>query len=160
MCLHQVRRPGCRETVRRSTRPSVPQGEASGSCGADATCYMLHVPDTHMMQGLTCRYVCLLSFVRPPLIMLSVDGFRASYLKKGKSVIPNIDKLSTARELALPAGCFHHVGHVTFVHLPPLRNLRDVRPLHASGVSVQDVSEPVHAGDGESGRPVLLLLLM
>ncbi len=39
------------------------------------------------------------SFVRPPLIMLSVDGFRASYLKKGKSVIPNIHKLSTSSSL-------------------------------------------------------------
>lgn len=37
-----------------------------------------------------------LSFIRPPLIMLSVDGFRASYLKKGKSVIPNIHKLSAS----------------------------------------------------------------
>lgn len=36
------------------------------------------------------------SFVRPPLIMLSVDGFRASYLKKGQSIIPNIHKLSTS----------------------------------------------------------------
>uniref|UniRef100_A0A672FTD4 SMB domain-containing protein n=1 Tax=Salarias fasciatus TaxID=181472 RepID=A0A672FTD4_SALFA len=35
------------------------------------------------------------SFVRPPLIMVSVDGFRASYLKKGKAVIPNIHKLRT-----------------------------------------------------------------
>ncbi|XP_061902828.1 ectonucleotide pyrophosphatase/phosphodiesterase family member 2-like isoform X1 [Entelurus aequoreus] len=38
---------------------------------------------------------CPAGFVRPPLIMLSVDGFRASYLKKGASVIPNIHKLRT-----------------------------------------------------------------
>uniref|UniRef100_A0A667XCB1 Ectonucleotide pyrophosphatase/phosphodiesterase 2 n=1 Tax=Myripristis murdjan TaxID=586833 RepID=A0A667XCB1_9TELE len=38
---------------------------------------------------------CPAGFIRPPLIMLSVDGFRASYLKKGKAVIPNIDKLRT-----------------------------------------------------------------
>lgn len=38
---------------------------------------------------------CPAGFIRPPLIMLSVDGFRASYLKKGKSVIPNIHKLRT-----------------------------------------------------------------
>ncbi|XP_010789050.1 ectonucleotide pyrophosphatase/phosphodiesterase family member 2-like [Notothenia coriiceps] len=37
---------------------------------------------------------CPAGFIRPPLIMLSVDGFRASYLKKGNSVIPNIHKLS------------------------------------------------------------------
>ncbi|XP_069372354.1 autotaxin isoform X1 [Paralichthys olivaceus] len=36
---------------------------------------------------------CPAGFIRPPLIMMSVDGFRASYLKKGKSVIPNIQKL-------------------------------------------------------------------
>ncbi|XP_051925798.1 ectonucleotide pyrophosphatase/phosphodiesterase family member 2-like isoform X2 [Hippocampus zosterae] len=36
---------------------------------------------------------CPAGFVRPPLIMLSVDGFRASYLKKGVSVMPNIQKL-------------------------------------------------------------------
>lgn len=50
---------------------------------------------------LTLATVCLcvlvlLSFIRPPLIMLSLDGFRASYLKKGKSVIPNIHKLSAS----------------------------------------------------------------
>ncbi|XP_034016368.1 ectonucleotide pyrophosphatase/phosphodiesterase family member 2 isoform X2 [Thalassophryne amazonica] len=38
---------------------------------------------------------CPAGFIRPPLIMLSVDGFRASYLKKGKSVMPNIEKLRT-----------------------------------------------------------------
>lgn len=38
-------------------------------------------------------------FVRPPLIMLSVDGFRASYMKKGNMVIPNIEKLSKADPL-------------------------------------------------------------
>uniref|UniRef100_A0A672YUF7 SMB domain-containing protein n=1 Tax=Sphaeramia orbicularis TaxID=375764 RepID=A0A672YUF7_9TELE len=38
---------------------------------------------------------CPAGFIRPPLIMLSVDGFRASYLKKSKSVIPTLQKLST-----------------------------------------------------------------
>ncbi|XP_062848697.1 ectonucleotide pyrophosphatase/phosphodiesterase family member 2 isoform X2 [Trichomycterus rosablanca] len=38
---------------------------------------------------------CPAGFVRPPLIMLSVDGFRASYMKKGNTVIPNIEKLRT-----------------------------------------------------------------
>uniref|UniRef100_A0A4W6EV38 Ectonucleotide pyrophosphatase/phosphodiesterase 2 n=1 Tax=Lates calcarifer TaxID=8187 RepID=A0A4W6EV38_LATCA len=38
---------------------------------------------------------CPAGFVRPPLIMLSVDGFRASYVKRGNTVIPNIDKLRT-----------------------------------------------------------------
>ncbi|XP_069051016.1 autotaxin isoform X4 [Lepisosteus oculatus] len=38
---------------------------------------------------------CPAGFVRPPLILVSVDGFRASYMKKGNTVIPNIDKLRT-----------------------------------------------------------------
>uniref|UniRef100_A0A671YBM2 Ectonucleotide pyrophosphatase/phosphodiesterase 2 n=1 Tax=Sparus aurata TaxID=8175 RepID=A0A671YBM2_SPAAU len=38
---------------------------------------------------------CPAGFVRPPLIMLSVDGFRASYVKRGNTVIPNIEKLRT-----------------------------------------------------------------
>uniref|UniRef100_A0AAQ6AHM1 SMB domain-containing protein n=1 Tax=Amphiprion ocellaris TaxID=80972 RepID=A0AAQ6AHM1_AMPOC len=38
---------------------------------------------------------CPAGFLRPPLIMLSVDGFRASYVKRGSSVIPNIEKLRT-----------------------------------------------------------------
>uniref|UniRef100_A0A8D3D1L8 SMB domain-containing protein n=1 Tax=Scophthalmus maximus TaxID=52904 RepID=A0A8D3D1L8_SCOMX len=38
---------------------------------------------------------CPAGFVRPPLIMLSVDGFRASYVKRGNAVIPNINKLRT-----------------------------------------------------------------
>ncbi|XP_076826644.1 autotaxin isoform X2 [Brachyhypopomus gauderio] len=38
---------------------------------------------------------CPAGFVRPPLIMLSVDGFRASYMKRGSAVIPNIEKLRT-----------------------------------------------------------------
>lgn len=38
--------------------------------------------------------VFVLSFVRPPLIIFSVDGFRASYMKKGNKVMPNIEKLS------------------------------------------------------------------
>uniref|UniRef100_A0A3P9LKQ4 Ectonucleotide pyrophosphatase/phosphodiesterase 2 n=1 Tax=Oryzias latipes TaxID=8090 RepID=A0A3P9LKQ4_ORYLA len=38
---------------------------------------------------------CPAGFVRPPLIILSVDGFRASYVKRGSTVIPNIEKLRT-----------------------------------------------------------------
>ncbi|XP_069477649.1 autotaxin isoform X2 [Ambystoma mexicanum] len=38
---------------------------------------------------------CPAGFVRPPLIIFSVDGFRASYMKKGSTVLPNIDKLRT-----------------------------------------------------------------
>ncbi|KAG8441663.1 hypothetical protein GDO86_010737 [Hymenochirus boettgeri] len=36
---------------------------------------------------------CPTGFARPPLIIFSVDGFRASYMKKGNKVMPNIDKL-------------------------------------------------------------------
>uniref|UniRef100_A0A8C9XRG0 Ectonucleotide pyrophosphatase/phosphodiesterase 2 n=1 Tax=Sander lucioperca TaxID=283035 RepID=A0A8C9XRG0_SANLU len=45
---------------------------------------------------------CPAGFIRPPLIMLSVDGFRASYLKKGNSVTPNIHKLSTSCGTSAP----------------------------------------------------------
>ncbi|XP_053322601.1 ectonucleotide pyrophosphatase/phosphodiesterase family member 2 isoform X2 [Spea bombifrons] len=38
---------------------------------------------------------CPLGFVRPPLIIFSVDGFRASYMKEGHKKMPNIDKLRT-----------------------------------------------------------------
>lgn len=57
------------------------------------------------LTAVSCRAVLmnvsLLSFIRPPLIMVSVDGFRASYLKKGKSVIPNINKLSTSASVVI-----------------------------------------------------------
>uniref|UniRef100_A0A673LJ89 Ectonucleotide pyrophosphatase/phosphodiesterase family member 2-like n=1 Tax=Sinocyclocheilus rhinocerous TaxID=307959 RepID=A0A673LJ89_9TELE len=39
------------------------------------------------------NHECPAGFVRPPVIMLSVDGFRASYMKRGSMVIPNIEKL-------------------------------------------------------------------
>ncbi|XP_062987155.1 ectonucleotide pyrophosphatase/phosphodiesterase family member 2 isoform X2 [Elgaria multicarinata webbii] len=38
---------------------------------------------------------CPAGFVRPPLIIFSVDGFRASYMKKGDKVMRNIEKLRT-----------------------------------------------------------------
>uniref|UniRef100_A0A7N8WPM1 Ectonucleotide pyrophosphatase/phosphodiesterase 2 n=1 Tax=Mastacembelus armatus TaxID=205130 RepID=A0A7N8WPM1_9TELE len=38
---------------------------------------------------------CPAGFARSPLIVLSVDGFRASYMKRGNTVIPNIEKLRT-----------------------------------------------------------------
>nr|XP_033789096.1 ectonucleotide pyrophosphatase/phosphodiesterase family member 2 isoform X13 [Geotrypetes seraphini] len=36
---------------------------------------------------------CPAGFVRPPLVIFSVDGFRASYMNKGSDVMPNIEKL-------------------------------------------------------------------
>ncbi|KAM5158034.1 autotaxin isoform 2-T2 [Mantella aurantiaca] len=38
---------------------------------------------------------CPAGFARPPLIIFSVDGFRASYMKEGAKVMPNIYKLRT-----------------------------------------------------------------
>ncbi|XP_029447808.1 LOW QUALITY PROTEIN: ectonucleotide pyrophosphatase/phosphodiesterase family member 2 [Rhinatrema bivittatum] len=38
---------------------------------------------------------CPAGFARPPLIIFSSDGFRASYMKKGSKVMPNIEKLRT-----------------------------------------------------------------
>lgn len=43
-----------------------------------------------------------LRFVRPPLIIFSVDGFRASYMKKGSKVMPNIEKLSKSFLSCIP----------------------------------------------------------
>ncbi|MGH0148699.1 UNVERIFIED_CONTAM: hypothetical protein FKN15_013569 [Acipenser sinensis] len=52
--------------------------------------------DTHWVED-ECEEIkspeCPAGFVRPPLVIISVDGFRASYMMKGSNVIPNIDKL-------------------------------------------------------------------
>ncbi|CAF88235.1 unnamed protein product, partial [Tetraodon nigroviridis] len=91
---------------------------------------------------------CPAGFVRPPLIMVSVDGFRASYLKKGPSVIPNIHKLRTS------AARVHVRVHAP---APPSsltglcccrRNLWDVSAVHAPRLPVQDLPQLVHAGHG------------
>ncbi|XP_076862144.1 autotaxin isoform X2 [Brachyhypopomus gauderio] len=50
---------------------------------------------------------CPAGFARPPLIILSLDGFRASYIKKGESVIPNIHKLRS---------CGTHAPHMRPVY--------------------------------------------
>ncbi|XP_032414781.1 ectonucleotide pyrophosphatase/phosphodiesterase family member 2-like [Xiphophorus hellerii] len=54
--------------------------------------------DTSWLQG-KCEAIkrpeCPAGFARPPLIVLSLDGFRASYVKRGNSIIPNILKLRT-----------------------------------------------------------------
>ncbi|XP_057184747.1 ectonucleotide pyrophosphatase/phosphodiesterase family member 2 isoform X1 [Triplophysa rosa] len=39
------------------------------------------------------NHECPAGFVRPPVILLSIDGFRASFMKRGSTVIPNIEKL-------------------------------------------------------------------
>lgn len=83
MSPSKARLPGWTVTVRKSRGLSVLQGESEESL-------------TALSCGAVLMKVSLLSFIRPPLIMVSVDGFRASYLKKGKSVIPNINKLSTS----------------------------------------------------------------
>ncbi|KAK1172646.1 hypothetical protein AOXY_G5280 [Acipenser oxyrinchus oxyrinchus] len=52
--------------------------------------------DTHWVED-ECEEIkspeCPSGFVRPPLVFISVDGFRASYTMKGSNVIPNIEKL-------------------------------------------------------------------
>ncbi|XP_023187099.1 ectonucleotide pyrophosphatase/phosphodiesterase family member 2-like [Xiphophorus maculatus] len=54
--------------------------------------------DTSWLQG-KCEAIkspeCPAGFARPPLIVLSLDGFSASYVKRGNSIIPNILKLRT-----------------------------------------------------------------
>uniref|UniRef100_A0A7N8WKQ1 Ectonucleotide pyrophosphatase/phosphodiesterase 2 n=1 Tax=Mastacembelus armatus TaxID=205130 RepID=A0A7N8WKQ1_9TELE len=55
--------------------------------------------DTHNLIDNPCEEIktpdCPAGFARSPLIVLSVDGFRASYMKRGNTVIPNIEKLRT-----------------------------------------------------------------
>ncbi|XP_064409967.1 ectonucleotide pyrophosphatase/phosphodiesterase family member 2 isoform X1 [Latimeria chalumnae] len=67
---------------------------AKGDC-----CTNYHVAckgETHWMDD-DCEEIktaeCPAGFVRPPLIIFSVDGFRASYMKKGSKILPNIDRL-------------------------------------------------------------------
>ncbi|XP_063155695.1 ectonucleotide pyrophosphatase/phosphodiesterase family member 2 isoform X4 [Candoia aspera] len=52
--------------------------------------------DTHWVMD-DCEDIrtpeCPAGFLRPPLIIFSVDGFRASYMKKGDKVMRNIEKL-------------------------------------------------------------------
>ncbi|XP_054897890.1 ectonucleotide pyrophosphatase/phosphodiesterase family member 2 isoform X3 [Poeciliopsis prolifica] len=52
--------------------------------------------DTSWLEG-ECEEIrspeCPAGFARSPLIILSMDGFRASYMKKGRTIIPNIEKL-------------------------------------------------------------------
>ena len=48
-----------------------------------------------------------LRFVRPPLIIFSVDGFRASYMKKGSKVMPNIEKLSKSLPYCVLSSVIH-----------------------------------------------------
>lgn len=74
---HQDGRVSCRV---RQTVPTSPSSPARGG-----------VPLT--------QRPCFPRFARPPLIILSVDGFRASYVKRGNAVIPNIEKLSKASAL-------------------------------------------------------------
>lgn len=87
---------GCRMSVRRSRQLNVLLGMFSSE--------QLNRIKFHFYSVQQCAvffpclnpsyFVCVSSFVRPPLIMLSVDGFRASYVKRGNTVIPNIEKLS------------------------------------------------------------------
>lgn len=107
----EVRPRGSMETVRRSRAPNVLQGE-SNSRHLDIFSFFSVSRKPRKrglirphLRGNSVSSVLLvgLSFIRPPLIMLSVDGFRASYLKKGNSVIPNMHKLST---FPPPTSCF------------------------------------------------------
>lgn len=114
MFFQETRR-GCRMSVRRSRRPSVLLGTfilsvrikssinlvilitqtnfSNVQCFSYFICHMRIEPGWPAFSSLPLWCVCG-RFVRPPLIMLSVDGFRASYVKRGSAVIPNIEKLS------------------------------------------------------------------
>lgn len=91
-----------------------------------------------------------LSFIRPPLIMLSVDGFRASYLKKGKAVTPNIHKLGEG-SVHFVLSCLRLVVVACdpVVCVCSLRTLRRVRALHATSLPVKDLPKSIHPGHSE-----------
>lgn len=76
---------GCRGIVRRWEARSVLRGT-----------FPFVLQQTGYSSVLKLIFFLWCRFVRPPLIILSVDGFRASYVKRGNSVIPNIEKLSKA----------------------------------------------------------------
>uniref|UniRef100_A0A8C2KKP3 SMB domain-containing protein n=1 Tax=Cyprinus carpio TaxID=7962 RepID=A0A8C2KKP3_CYPCA len=77
-------------------------------------------------------------FVRPPLIILSLDGFRASYMKKGKSVFPNIHKLRS---------CGTHAPHMRPVYpsktFPNLYTLATGLYPESHGIVCNSMYDPV-----------------
>uniref|UniRef100_A0A8C1EJ58 SMB domain-containing protein n=1 Tax=Cyprinus carpio carpio TaxID=630221 RepID=A0A8C1EJ58_CYPCA len=81
---------------------------------------------------------CPAGFVRPPLIVLSLDGFRASYMKKGKSVFPNIHKLRS---------CGTHAPHMRPVYpsktFPNLYTLATGLYPESHGIVCNSMYDPV-----------------
>ncbi|KAA8591253.1 hypothetical protein FQN60_002196 [Etheostoma spectabile] len=105
--LEEAKPPGCRSGGFECTQDRCgEERNDSHACHCSLDCLergdccsnykSLCMGDTSWVHG-DCEEItsaeCPAGFIRPPLIMLSVDGFRASYLKKGNSVTPNIHKL-------------------------------------------------------------------
>ncbi|KAG5264924.1 hypothetical protein AALO_G00259510 [Alosa alosa] len=81
---------------------------------------------------------CPAGFIRPPLIIMSLDGFRASYLKKGKAIIPNIEKLRT---------CGTHAAHMRPMYpsktFPNLYSLATGLYPESHGIVCNSMHDPV-----------------
>lgn len=89
-------------------------------------------------------------FVRPPLIILSVDGFRASYVKRGNAVIPNINKLSKAivwiQRSFIIMRCRQQVLSGLLCCVLIFRNMWNSCSIHEACVSLQDLPQPLLTG--------------
>ncbi|MEE6463270.1 hypothetical protein FKM82_005836 [Ascaphus truei] len=98
-CLKTGRGWGCTDRCG-ETRSDDSACHCSDDCMARGDCCTNYQAvckgDTHWVED-ECEEIkypdCPAGFVRPPLIIFSVDGFRASYMKKGSKVLPNIEKL-------------------------------------------------------------------
>uniref|UniRef100_A0A8C5PCB6 Ectonucleotide pyrophosphatase/phosphodiesterase 2 n=1 Tax=Leptobrachium leishanense TaxID=445787 RepID=A0A8C5PCB6_9ANUR len=102
LCLKTGRRYSCTKDRCGEVRSEDSACHCSDDCLAKGDCcpnyHVVCNGGTHWVDD-ECEEIkyaeCPLGFVRPPLIIFSVDGFRASYMKEGSKTLPNIDKLRT-----------------------------------------------------------------
>lgn len=105
------------------------------------------------------------SFSRPPLILVSLDGFRAAYLKDHASHLPVISKLSESHRRMvlssyLPTYCYVLLPRLLFIPLsdravsppPPCRESRDGHVAHEARLPHQDLPQPLQHRDCECPR--------
>ncbi|XP_075070102.1 autotaxin isoform X5 [Mixophyes fleayi] len=101
-CLKTARDWSCTKERCGETRSEDSACHCSDDCLTKGDCctdYLVSCQEkTHWVED-TCDEIkhpeCPAGFARPPLIIFSVDGFRASYMKAGKDILPNIHKLRT-----------------------------------------------------------------
>ncbi|CAH2285819.1 ectonucleotide pyrophosphatase phosphodiesterase family member 2 isoform X2 [Pelobates cultripes] len=102
LCLRTARSYSCTKDRCGEIRSDDSACHCSDDCLAKGDCcpnyHVVCKGGTHWVDD-ECEEIkyaeCPLGFVRPPLIIFSVDGFRASYMKEGSNTLPNIDKLRT-----------------------------------------------------------------